>query len=120
MKNQKFWQEIHKELDAFIQKRVRNTEDVFDLRQEILLRIHNNIDSLLKAEKIKSWIYQIARNAIIDFYRKQKPTAALPENLALLYRQLQNDIPKTADHRLQTAFVYLFPLSVVCCLLSVV
>ena len=70
-------------MDAFIQKRVRNTEDVFDLRQEILLRIHNNIDSLLKAEKIKSWIYQIARNAIIDFYRKQKPTAALPENLAL-------------------------------------
>lgn len=83
MVQNKFWKEIHRELDLFIQKRVRNREDVSDLRQEILLRIHNNIDSLLKAEKIRGWIYQIARNAIIDFYRKQKPTANLPEDMFL-------------------------------------
>ena len=80
---EKFWKDIHKELDSFIQKRIRNPEDISDLRQEICLRIHNNIDSLLKTEKIKSWIYQIARNAIIDFYRKQKPMAVPIEKMTL-------------------------------------
>lgn len=79
----KFWKDIDGELDSFIQKRVGNREDASDLRQEILIRIHNNINSLLEAEKIRSWIYQIARNAIVDFYRQQKPTANLPENMLL-------------------------------------
>lgn len=72
---ERFWKEIHKELDSFIIRRVGNREDASDLRQEILFRIHKNIDSLLKAEKIRGWMYQIARNAIVDFYRKQKSTS---------------------------------------------
>jgi RNA polymerase sigma-70 factor (ECF subfamily) len=46
-----------------------NSEDIL---QEVFIKIHNKIDTLKDNEKIHSWIYQITRNTIIDFYRKQK------------------------------------------------
>ena len=46
------------------------------------MRIHSRIDALKDDSKIQSWIYQIARNGIIDHYRSQKPTEELPESLS--------------------------------------
>jgi RNA polymerase sigma-70 factor (ECF subfamily) len=39
-------------------------------RREILLRIHQNVDSLEDRERLPNWVFRIARNAIIDEYRR--------------------------------------------------
>lgn len=64
-------------LRAFLSRRISNAADVDDLTQEILLRIHQSADSLADEKRIHGWIWQIARNAVIDHYRRSRPTVDL-------------------------------------------
>jgi RNA polymerase sigma-70 factor, ECF subfamily len=63
------WSEFHRPLGAFLARRVRRDADVDDLLQEVFVRIHRRIDTLAQAERVDAWIFQIARNALIDFER---------------------------------------------------
>lgn len=61
-------------LKQFILKRVHDEAAAEDILQDVFLKIHTGIDSLKDESKVESWIYQIARNAIIDFYRNKRTT----------------------------------------------
>jgi RNA polymerase sigma-70 factor (ECF subfamily) len=67
------WKEFHKELDGFIFSHIKDREITNDLLQDIFVKIQNNINTLKEESKLSSWIYQIARNAINDYFRKLKP-----------------------------------------------
>ena len=56
-------------LRAFLSRRISNQADVDDLTQEILLRVHQGARHLSDETRINSWVWQIARNALIDYYR---------------------------------------------------
>lgn len=64
------WRELHDELLGFIARRVRTREDAEDILQEVMLRIHRASGELERVERVTSWIYRIASNAIVDYYRK--------------------------------------------------
>lgn len=57
-------------LNGFISRRVSDKRDAEEILQETLLKIYKEIDTLKDTEKIHAWIYQITRNTIIDYYRK--------------------------------------------------
>ncbi len=78
--NELIWREYYTRLHSFIQSRVGNSSIADDILQEVFVRIHSRINTLKESSKIQSWIYQIARNAIIDHYRLHK-TKELPEAL---------------------------------------
>jgi RNA polymerase sigma-70 factor, ECF subfamily len=63
------WAEFHRPLRAFLARRTRREADVDDLLQEIFVRIHRRIESLERADRLDAWIFQIARNALVDFER---------------------------------------------------
>jgi RNA polymerase sigma-70 factor (ECF subfamily) len=65
------WHALGDELRAFLRSRVSNDADSDDLAQDVLLRIASNLNSLRDADRIQSWVFQIARNALVDFYRRQ-------------------------------------------------
>ncbi len=65
------WEELSERLRGFIARRVGSATDAEDILQDVLLRIYRSIDSLQRADRIHAWIYQIARNAIVDHYRAQ-------------------------------------------------
>lgn len=67
------WNEFHNELDGFIFCHIKDREITNDILQDIFVKIQNNIGSLKDESKLASWIYQIARNSINDYYRKLKP-----------------------------------------------
>ena len=64
------WRELHDQLLGFIARRVRTREDAEDILQEVMLRIHRSSGELEHVERVTGWIYRIAGNAIIDYYRK--------------------------------------------------
>jgi RNA polymerase sigma-70 factor (ECF subfamily) len=43
------------------------------------MKIHLRIESLKDDTKLESWLYQIARNAITDYYRNRRVSEELPE-----------------------------------------
>jgi len=67
------WRVLSDDLRAFIRSRVRHESDADDILQDVFVRVIEKIGSLREAERIESWVYQIARNVIADFYRRQAP-----------------------------------------------
>lgn len=68
---EQIWEEFSSALRSFISRRVSNSSQIEDILQDVFIKIHSNIDSLKEDTKIRSWVYQITRNTIIDYYRKQ-------------------------------------------------
>ncbi len=50
----------------------KDTEDRKDLVQDIILKLWKSFDSYNEEFKHSTWIYRIALNAAISFYRKEK------------------------------------------------
>jgi RNA polymerase sigma-70 factor (ECF subfamily) len=75
------WEQYCCRLLAFIRSRVSDDNEAEDILQDVFLRVHNHLCCLPTPEKMESWIYQIARNLIIDFYRARRETVDLPLNL---------------------------------------
>src|SRR5213080_479161 len=85
------WETFHTGLNHFILKRVPDEQSADDILQETFLKIHTRIDTLRDEAKLQSWMYQIARNAIADYYREQKATVELSEALLLPEEPLVDD-----------------------------
>lgn len=83
MTTEKVWEEFHPRIKQFILKRIPDEHNAEDILQEVFLKIHARIDTLRDEEKLQSWMYQIARNVIADYYRQHKATVALSEALLL-------------------------------------
>lgn len=64
------WREMSDRLRQFVRSRVRSPADVDDILQEVFLRIHQKLDSLRTTERLESWVFQIARNAVVDHFRR--------------------------------------------------
>lgn len=72
------WRSHQDKLSAFIHNRV--PDDIADdILQDVFIKMHNGIDSLKDDTKLESWLYQITRNVIIDYFRTRRPTEELPD-----------------------------------------
>src|SRR5215216_2509355 len=80
---QQIWTEFADRLRAFIARRVGSTTDAEDILHDGFLRIHRHADSLQRRERLVSWLFQITRNAIADFYRAPVRRRELPAGAPL-------------------------------------
>jgi len=72
---EQIWDRFKEELLGFIMSRVKDKDVAQDILQDVFIKIHLKSDMLSHKEKLTSWIYQITRHTIIDYYRKNdKPT----------------------------------------------
>jgi RNA polymerase sigma-70 factor, ECF subfamily len=66
---EEIWLKFENKLRAFILSKVHDESVAADLLQEVFIRIHANIDKVNDRTKLQSWIFQICRNLIIDYFR---------------------------------------------------
>ncbi len=76
------WQEFSRRLLQFIRRRVPDDDIAEDMLQDVFVRIHAHLGTLRDRGKLESWIYQITRNAIVDYYRERRTAVELTEALA--------------------------------------
>lgn len=62
--------EFHRRLRAFVSRRVRNPADVDDIVQDTFLRIHRHLARVRGSERLAAWVFQVARNVMVDHYRR--------------------------------------------------
>jgi RNA polymerase sigma-70 factor (ECF subfamily) len=65
--------EFQRRLRAFVSRRVRNPADVEDVLQETFLRIHRHVGEVRGADRLTAWVFQVARSAMVDHYRRGRP-----------------------------------------------
>jgi RNA polymerase sigma factor (sigma-70 family) len=75
-------------LAAFIRSRVRNSADAEDILQEVFFEFVQAYRLPETIEQVSGWLFRVARNRIVDRFRKKKPQAfsedSDAENLHLL------------------------------------
>jgi len=79
---EQIWNDYGNLLRRFLLSKVNNPDDAEDLLQEILIKTHKKLGSLKDPKYFKAWLFQIARNTLIDYYRKPSKTLSaqsLPE-----------------------------------------
>lgn len=81
MEIDRLWQLFYQPLKQFVVNRTGDPVAADDIVQDAFIKIHVNINTLKDNEKIKQWVYQITRNAIIDYYRRERSFEALPFDL---------------------------------------
>ena len=80
-----------KRLFDFIRRRVRTEADAEDILADVFYQMVASYSVTEPIEKMTSWLLTVARNKIIDWYRKRKPESfrqrtdesVLPQNLPL-------------------------------------
>ena len=68
------WTKLQGDLKNFVYGKVKDKATSEDILQDIFLKVQTNARQLRDSEKITSWIYTIARNAVVDHYRKNSKT----------------------------------------------
>jgi RNA polymerase sigma factor (sigma-70 family) len=66
-----------RKLLGFIRKSVRTEEDAEDILQDVFYQLLESYNITDPIEKLTSWLFKVARNKIIDWYRKKK-TDSMP------------------------------------------
>ena len=73
---------FHRPIHAFIRKHTRDDELAKDLTQDVFVKAHVSLGSLVQQERLESWLYRIARNTITDHFKRKRPDASLPDLVA--------------------------------------
>ena len=67
---------------GYITARVQRRVDAEDLCTDVFEKVYRKLDEFDQDRaKISTWIFTITWNTVIDYFRKQKPTAELDENM---------------------------------------
>jgi len=61
-------------LRQFIAKRVPDASDAEDIFQEVFSELLNAYRLMKPIEQVGAWLFRVARNRIIDSFRKKRPT----------------------------------------------
>lgn len=67
------------DLRAFVLARVADPDAAEDILQDVCLKIHARMDTLKDEEKVRAWVYRVARNSVTDYHRAKRPSAELGE-----------------------------------------
>lgn len=79
------FQELRSGLLAYLHQKVSNQAIAEDLLQDVFLKAIISSQNNALPKNIKSWIYTIAKNSVIDFYRAKKSTVPIPDDLISNY-----------------------------------
>ena len=71
------WSDVADRLRPFVARRVPAPE-IDDVVQDVLVRMHRGLSSVHEDDRFAAWMFQIARNAIIDAGRKRARTPVEP------------------------------------------
>ena len=68
---------------GYIRARVRSSADAEDIHAEVFEKILRKVEGFdPEKASLNTWIFTITRNTVIDFFRRNKPSEELDENLS--------------------------------------
>lgn len=98
---------IYKVANSYTQHK----EDCEDLMQEIVLQLWNAYPKYDSTFKLSTWIYRIALNVSISFYRKEATRKKIKANAKPLFISFSNDFyDEEKDEKIRQLYVFIHQL----------
>lgn len=91
MKLESLWDEHYEEIQKFVRRRTKSDADADDIVQNVFIKAYQGMSLLKEEDKSRAWLFQIARNCIVDHYRKARRTEPLPETMQLAQEEPMDD-----------------------------
>jgi RNA polymerase sigma-70 factor (ECF subfamily) len=85
------WDKFRQPLLAYVQRRIPERGDAEDIVQDVFVKVHEKIGTLRQVN-LGPWLYTVARNSVVDFYRSRRRLVELPETLDAEYETSEDDI----------------------------
>lgn len=70
----RLWREYRFALSRFVLARIDDPAIAEDIVQDVLVKVYKQLSTLKDPGKILPWMYRIAKNTIVDHYRRYRPT----------------------------------------------
>lgn len=93
----KIWEAYKSGLTSYILKRVKNQEITKDVAQDVLMKVYKSCCSGIEIQNFRSWLFQIAHNTIMDYFKKESRYAdeiidMVEEYECHVYKEVENFI----------------------------
>src|SRR5437879_4613768 len=72
----------HARLHKFIRSRVTDQGDAEDILQDVFYELVEASRMMKPVEQVSAWLFRVARNKIIDFFRKKRPETSIGDHPA--------------------------------------
>ena len=82
------WHRHEAELHGWLQKRLGNRSDADDMLQDLFLKCVRQQDRFCEIENARAWLFEVARNALIDRLRLTREQVELPPDLASITEEI--------------------------------
>lgn len=73
------WNTYSNDIKHFILSKVKDVVVTDDLLQETFIKVHTKLDTLKDNDKLKSWLFAIARYTVLDYFRNNNITYEMSE-----------------------------------------
>ncbi len=114
MRSEEIYRQHGQEVYFFVLKKVRSKNIANDIFQSTFLKIHQHLDQLKSAQKVRAWAFQIARNEIANYFDRElahehaiaSPSGEQDEqNAACCFDRFIEDLPKEYKDVIVLAYV---------------
>jgi RNA polymerase sigma-70 factor (ECF subfamily) len=75
------WRAHENELRNYLQHRVSDSHLAEDLLQDVFVKAMRQGSGFCELDNQRAWLYQVARNALVDYQRLHRETVELPEDI---------------------------------------
>jgi RNA polymerase sigma-70 factor, ECF subfamily len=82
------WLKFSHPVKDFIRNQTHNADVTDDILQEVFIKVHQNLHLLRDEERVAGWVFQIARNTVLNYFRTQKKNL---ENQAFHQQQTEGE-----------------------------
>ncbi|MET2985882.1 sigma-70 family RNA polymerase sigma factor [Aureibaculum conchae] len=90
------WKTYSDDVQRFILSKTKDETITDDLLQEIFIKVHTKISNVQDLTKIKSWLFTVANNTVMDYFRATKKNhVTLDDNIAK--KDIEDFDNQTAD-----------------------
>ncbi|MCK0114807.1 sigma-70 family RNA polymerase sigma factor [Gelidibacter sp. F63206] len=79
MKTKTVWDLYAQDIRHFIFSKVKDEVVTDDLLQETFIKVHVKLDTLNNENKIKAWVFSIARYTVMDYFRQNNLSYSIEE-----------------------------------------
>jgi len=72
LETKEIWDTYALDVKRFIFKKTKNKDLSNDLLQETFIKIHTKKSTLKDSKKLKSWLFSVANNTVLDYFRNHQ------------------------------------------------
>jgi len=101
-----------KRLRKYVFYLTENKEEVDDLVQEIFIKVFVNLNSFNPKKKFSPWLFRIAHNQVINFFKKYKRSISLKDELKINEKDnIEENLEKEVIYKILNKCLEKMPLN---------